>query len=104
MNKKTLKALNESIEKWTRHMNVDLEYLDQFYLGPEECPLCQLFWHNDCQGCPVFERTGLYGCENTPFDDAYHCAAMNDLKAFKKAAQEEVNFLKSLLPEKGESQ
>ena len=87
-NKKTLKALQGSIKKWENIVagtGVDR--------GTENCPLCQLYINNRCEGCPVKKKTQLIGCLGTPYG-AYESSH----KDHKKLAQAEVYFLKSLLP------
>jgi len=98
-------ALKDSIAHWQR-------MIDKGRGRPfsEDCPLCGLFsfFENDtvefgdcCHGCPVMARTGLDGCNGTPYKDAY--IAWDRLgagsKEFKAAAKKEVEFLKSLLPQ-----
>jgi hypothetical protein len=101
----TLEALKASIAKWER--NVAAVTPDDVELGYMACPLCTLFWDDDCKGCPVAMKTGKVECDSTPYYDAYW--AFNNWillgsssvagEAFRSAAQDEVDFLKSLLPE-----
>lgn len=106
----TLKALKESIEKWER--NAVAETPDGFTTGPGGCALCERFWDDFCQGCPVRAFTGAGDCHDTPYDAALN--AKNDWlfsqpwpdgrdserrAAAHAAAREEVAFLRSLLPE-----
>jgi len=100
MNKKTLIALNASIEKWEKRANGDHSQSP----GMHNCPLCRLFHENfkdeeddkeSCQGCPVYERTGYSYCEETPYT-AYYFHRTN------ANAHAELDFLKSLLPVKEE--
>jgi hypothetical protein len=97
MDNQTLAALKGSIRKWENIVagtGVDK--------GVFNCPLCELFWDDDCTGCPVSERTGLMNCRGTPYnmwealtkrDDATH----GDPERIA-AAQAELDFLRSLLP------
>ncbi len=108
MDKSTLKALRGSIKKWEKI--VDGSGADD---GPANCPLCQKFFKNSCDGCPVAKKTESIGCFDTPFDDwDYLCnkegidegppIKTSDFKNKRKAiaiAKREVKFLKSLLPE-----
>lgn len=93
MKSETLEALKGSIAKW--EAIVEGTGTDK---GTENCPLCRLF-HQDytdkgpetcCDGCPVFEHTGVRSCGGTPYsryeDDD------------EETAKEELDFLKSLLP------
>ena len=79
MNTKTRKALLESIEHW--HQNLDmliLNYLsgardlteDIGIYGPS-CPLCEFLDCLDCLKCPVRIKTGLTGCNGTPWRDVH---------------------------------
>ena len=63
MNKETLQALEGSIEKW-QHIVGTTEAEDK---GVENCPLCAMFWHGGCKGCPVSEATGRDNCRDSPY-------------------------------------
>lgn len=100
MNYKTLKALRGSIKKWEGIVAGTKE--DQ---GPSNCPLCTMFYwqDNDCQGCPVMERTGKPYCAGTPhllwersFKLSQPMKPYND-RTFR-LAKKELAFLKTLLP------
>lgn len=95
-----LKALHGSIAKWEAIVGGT-----GGDTGPQNCPLCKLFWikgprgglmPNSCLGCPVMQRTGQQGCGGTPYDiyddNAYDAEELQDI------AEEELAFLKSLLP------
>ena len=92
MDKKTLKALKGSIEKWEKIVAGTGK--DE---GPNNCPLCKLFNKIEgeekyaCNGCPVKEETGQKYCWNTPYE-------VYEPNPTKKNAIKELNFLKSLLP------
>jgi hypothetical protein len=67
------------------------------------CPLCRLFlvddW-NQCYGCPVALKTGLPGCEGSPWKKAFRQWSLcydGRPNKFKQAAQAEIDFLKSLI-------
>lgn len=95
----TAKALRASIEAWEKKLaEVDP---DNILIGSDVCPLCQLYDDDDCCGCPVMEETGLSGCRGTPFREADKAldAWIKDATkrpAFLRAAQAEIEFLKSL--------
>ena len=109
MNKETLTALKESIKKWKgilRGKKVDG--------GTNNCPLCKLYWSNDCYGCPVYKLSDKQGCENTPYEDwadhhgaeehqSYNSRGYVSMKIecddCRDIAKDELSFLKSLLPE-----
>jgi hypothetical protein len=96
MDAKTLKALRGSIAKW--QAIVDGTGEDH---GPRNCPLCKLFYFDgDCDGCPVRENTGVGSCVRTPYTD--YVDSTEGSADESNAAQAELAFLQSLLPE-GES-
>ena len=93
MNAKTLEALLGSIAKWQAIIAGTAEDY-----GRTNCPLCQMFWENDCDGCPVKKKTGLEDCDGSPYekiDKAYKCGYKQPPPELAKA---ELEFLKSLLP------
>lgn len=98
----TLTALKQSIAHWQRLVignSVDIP-------SREQCALCGKFWKHGwglgvlCDGCPVKEKTGLDGCEGTPYKQAEDCFNLQNPKdkQFIKYAHKELAFLKSLLP------
>ena len=105
MTTKTLKALNGTIKKWEKI--VAGTGADE---GSTNCPLCKFFVDLPfCYGCPIADFTKESGCFNTPWSkwlshqynrhDAktelrVHCPTCREL------AEEELRFLKSLLPKK----
>jgi hypothetical protein len=119
MDRNALRALKASIKAWEgKKRRADP---DKVSTGVDACPLCDVFYGpagSRCQGCPIKERTGLIFCDGSPYEAAHkayaawHKAAMEwGLKPprtqwskheWRKAAQAEIDFLKSLLPE-GES-
>jgi len=108
MNKKTKKALEESIAHWER-MRASRSVTDFFKERPSDgdCALCNLFIRHDCKGCPVMERTGEMGCEKSPYIKA-NKALFNWERdsvgkgrtvwrtVWRRAATREINFLRSL--------
>lgn len=124
MNVETLAALKGSIRKWEciRDQKVN-------DWGVNNCPLCQLFNNNnddkceqiDCVGCPVYEKTKKEDCGDTPYKKFtqwlyksegipynfghYHTALIRNTKLvgeLKQLAQDEIDFLISLLPKENE--
>lgn len=106
MDKKTIEALNKSINKWEKivRSTVALDKLS------ENCALCKLFNQGGCIGCPVSLRTNYSGCgkspyrewikhhdseHNTQFGDYYH--RIKGCKECLDLATKELNFLISLL-------
>lgn len=108
MDKKILTALQGSIEKWEKI--VAGTGTDD---GWRNCPLCEDFYKKCdvqiCDGCPVHEKTGGFGCMKTPYEkwDTHqykihdsHFPYEIECKICERHAKAEVEFLKSLLPEK----
>lgn len=103
MDKRTLKALKGSIAKWQAIVKGT-----GYDAGADNCPLCEEFQADDvelvCSGCPVQARTGRSFCAGTPYDRWGWVATGTwpDRRATteeaKAVAQDEVDFLKSLLP------
>lgn len=113
MNKKTLTALKASIQHWEDNVAATEPY--QVAAGPSSCALCRLFhpWYstsnkNDCKGCPVHTKTGSSFCIDTPHSATTRaivswCVSKAYWPAWQKAAQAELDFLKSLLPEQNDA-
>lgn len=110
MSGRALKALKASIRKWER--NVAAVGPADVKLGAFSCPLCKLYnpdeWviSRSCHSCPVYAKTKRLYCDGTPYKKAakakydWHYQTTNEkaAKAFRRAAQAEVNFLRGLLP------
>lgn len=109
--RKTVMALEGSIEKWEWIVHEAGEDL-----GPDNCPLCQLYFGGDCESCPVAIYTNNTRCRNTPYDewsyllDEYNNRALNEFfdsgvfhtistartAELRSAAEAELDFLKKL--------
>ena len=89
MDKRTLTVLKGSIKKWEGIVAGTIE--DK---GIENCPLCKEFYDDDCEGCPVADRTGQIHCLGSPYEE--YCLGSNSKQ---QSAQAELDFLRSLLPE-----
>ena len=93
------KALEGSIEKW--QLIVVGTGSDK---GVDNCPLCKEFFHPDCGGCPVSERTGQMCCDGSPYETWVKLSPNRggdwDIKATtqkqKKVATRMLRFLESL--------
>ena len=103
MDKLTRKALKGSIKKWE-----DIASGIKADHGTKNCPLCAVFIPSNCTGCPVNADNQHAGCSDTPYED-FACAfsytekRTADTPERKELALKEVEFLKSLLPVKGEN-
>lgn len=102
MNKTTLNALEESIQKWENIINNKKE--DN---GPKDCILCILFridthYGISCENCPIAIATLADGCDGSPYEEWYnYCNDKGeDLKIFddesERLAKIELEFLKSI--------
>jgi hypothetical protein len=115
MNTATLEALKESIAHWERMQKDPSNPKDT--PSSDECPLCRLFLGNDCEGCPVSAAVQKTHCHGTPYlrallawDSAkqekpprIRGRNWNSLQgAWPRIAQEEIDFLTSLLPARNE--
>lgn len=118
MDTKTLDALRGSIQKW-RDI---LDGTDQDE-GAQNCPLCKEFYDRtnpddpeddaECFGCPVRNATGEPACAGSPYKDWMEALDAEadgrtpwselcrraDTPAKRTAAQAELDFLTSLLPD-----
>ena len=103
MNKKTAKALEESIAHWERMRDdLDCEELP----GESDCPLCSLFYdgvEEDCSECPIGKSANVHSCRNTPYAEARDAFYKLDddnigetLTVWRYAANKEIAFLESL--------
>lgn len=101
-------ALQKSIIKWWSNLKVAYALPESSIYGlklsVEDCPLCRLYFEDDCRGCPVFEDTGTSACYGTPYEQV--TSAVRDYKlqgdnihADKViiAVKAEVDYLKGLL-------
>lgn len=103
MNEGTKTALRASIQHWKDVANSTTLY--QHGIGVKDCALCRRFnqpgmtAYYMCGGCPVKDYTGRKGCVGTPHEAVAAAQDQGDLSWFLSAAQEEVEFLESLLPD-----
>lgn len=104
MDDRTLTALRGSIAKWEGIVKGTME--DR---GTKNCPLCHMYhpMHKSplirlaelegCYGCPVAERTGEHFCKGSPHEQYVDADPGSELE--KQLAVQELEFLKSLVPE-----
>ena len=122
MDERTETALRASIKHWEE--NVAAATPNEASTQPEDCALCRMFAigaRDRCGGCPVADA-GYPGCDGSPWGRAWEgleiWRAAVDMEAqgrgnaktaaapknWRKAAQAELDFLRSLLPgESGET-
>jgi len=88
-----------AIDKWK-----DIANRTGAELGPQNCALCAKYIHLKCQGCPIFESTGVRYCLHTPYIewDAHHKDAhFGELDTVqcptcKEIADREIAFLEKI--------
>lgn len=107
MTPRTIRAMKASINHWRDNCKAIMP--DQASTAPEDCALCRRFGEfceieRTGEKCPVFAATGEDQCVLTPYYDARDAlkAAIGDdgpIAPFIEAAQAELDFLISLLPE-----
>lgn len=101
MDAKTREALEGSIEKWRKIIEEG-----GFDDGPVNCPLCKLFYNDDCRGCPVVDAAGVTHCMDTPYvawENYQNMGGGNQsyravTEQAKSLARAEYDFLRGLLP------
>jgi len=106
MTKRTLKVLKSAIVKWERILSG--KGADK---GFANCALCRLFITHKCRYCPVQLATGKRNCEGAPYERwVKHQRRVHEgeanlvpirltgCKTCRRLAEEELAFLKSLLP------
>jgi len=85
--RKKIELIEKSVEKWENI--VDGTGVDH---GTQNCPLCQEFYDDNCEGCPVAEETGYDMCQYTPYFDWDEYCTNNDnqwpYKVFDKISKE----------------
>jgi len=99
MDKEALKALRGSIKHWKD--NVENAKAGIFPgLSRNACALCNRFYEEDCVLCPIYLKTKKRYCKRTPFWKVSELCDVEDEvnPAILEACQEELKFLKSLLP------
>lgn len=109
----TRKALEGSIAHWERLLKCvkddDPAGARQEGWGPDSCALCQEFYDNGCEGCPVKAITGYLHCIGSPWYRANWALnvwttseSAERFDAFG-AVSGEVEFLKWLRPQDDDS-
>ena len=105
MDKRTLTALQASIDHWYRISEcMTVKDLNDESFGSESCSLCAKFKRGwDCTDCPVRKATGFDMCTGSPYDHA-----ANSLESWTEGdewteqdqsnIEAEIRFLESLLP------
>lgn len=92
-------AIKESIRKWKFILDsLLLAYDENVELKnySDSCALCQLHMEKKgtCEKCPVFNKTKVRGCKNTPY---IKFTKSEDLSNRIKYCRKEIEFLEGLL-------
>jgi hypothetical protein len=93
MKQKDIDAIHHGIAKYDR-----LAHGCPVGITSISCKLCDMYVFEDCGGCPIFKKTGLDDCQETPWEDIYDNPKRTS--PWCEAVEEEIEFLISLLPEK----
>ena len=94
--KKGEEPLEIAIQKWQDIVDGTGSNEDSY-----NCALCEVHLELEgCQACPVGEKTGLDGCDGSPYTDySTACVKRANPQKLTKLAKEELEFLKSLRKE-----
>ena len=98
MDQETAQALEKSIKHWEENVECAREGRETD-IRQSSCALCNLFFHKECVGCPVSEKTGTDTCKLTPYDKVFYSRGTEE---HLSVCIDELNFLKSLREEQHE--
>ena len=109
--KQDIAALRKSIKHWKKD-NVGKQHPSDIKTGPDECALCVLYTelnddiedNRDCEGCPVYHKTGEQGCVDSPYTTVAHLqnvwkVTREKPEKLEEAVAAEITFLEELLKE-----
>lgn len=101
--------IDVSIQKWEdgkRYVEsdtFDFKVVSHMLKRADNCALCFIYhddcWYGMCYECPIYKRTGIRLCQNTPYMDVIVAIHSQDRSGLIKAINEEIEFLKSLKKE-----
>lgn len=104
-----IEALETTIKHWEK--NVKAPTIHELSIGPKACDCCKK-WNpystnyltineSKCNGCPIYDFTGISFCEGTPYMDIYDELDRVNFKRYTRNArafaEKEVAFLKMVL-------
>jgi len=97
-----IKALKEAIAHHERLKKAQTrDEIKEEGIGEDGCPLCSLYIHLGCTGCPIMLHTGRDYCSNTPYDLLANCLDdyldMKKPRPLAKVHQAEIDFLEKVL-------
>lgn len=90
-------ALRESILKWRRVYKFIRDEQEIPVCDEDSCPLCNLYIHKDCSGCPVRRSTGEKWCDGSPYDSYCRARGHGEGTLAEHLALAEIKFLEMLL-------
>ena len=102
-----IKALGESILAWGKKLaQVRNGLWREVKFGTSSCPLCQIYYRDACEGCPVYRDTGERYCKGSPYDDVsvafgrcLECGSPTNLRALEASVKAELEYLRRLYRE-----
>lgn len=90
-----IKVIKKAICKWNL-----IAYGLMQSKGSKNCPLCILFYDNDCHLCPIYSTNpDNYKCKNTPCMKTKSYTYLYDFPEMAVFVEQEIILLCSLLPE-----
>lgn len=105
---KDIDLLNKSIAHWEEMLDYVPDWKGQLKPTSTACPLCNVYFADDCDGCPVASKAGALQCNKTPYAAAFYAfkdiADLDDddpqiedlLPEWHRTAQLEIDFLTEL--------
>jgi hypothetical protein len=99
------KLKTEVLDHWQTNLLLVLagEEVEFFSnIGATNCPYCKEFWNYDCIGCPIYNTSNEFHCQNTPYDkidemvNEYEEGNEIDGTELIKLVCKEIEFLESL--------
>lgn len=88
----------QSILKWQE--NARCTDIEKAQTGQLTCPLCDMFYDQQCVGCPVAEETGQVMCKGTTYSEAHRARkAVREgapMSTFTEPAKAYLEFLEML--------
>ena len=82
-------------ENLERHLNGTL---CRSHINGDNCAFCNTSYGENCQGCPVSEKTGSPGCHKTGYTSIYHGLVYKSMNhaGLKTSIEKFIAFLEAL--------
>ena len=102
MDKEAKEALKKSIEKWKVNLAMAKSGDYEIKTCAVDCPLCVLYFEQECEECPIQKRTGALFCYNTPYsrvtEEILESRKLERVSCnLVSTIEDEIKFLESLL-------